>query len=110
MMVKIMSNSKRIKEKIHFYVSGLAGAVQFNMPFKNETYDIVFNSGVIEHFDKKERSRALKEYSRILRNDGVIIIAFPNHFSVPYSLAYLVRNNLLFRYRWPILENIKFSI
>jgi len=28
MMVKIMSNSKRIKEKVHFHVSGLAGAVQ----------------------------------------------------------------------------------
>jgi len=28
MMVKIMSNSKRIKEKVHFYVSRLAGAVQ----------------------------------------------------------------------------------
>ena len=27
MMVKIMSNSKRIKEKVHFYVSILAGAV-----------------------------------------------------------------------------------
>jgi len=27
MMVKIMSNSKRIKEKVHFSVSGLAGAV-----------------------------------------------------------------------------------
>lgn len=29
MMVKIMSNSKKIKEKVHFYVSGLAGAVQY---------------------------------------------------------------------------------
>jgi len=28
MMVKIMSNSKRIKEKVHFSVSGLAGADQ----------------------------------------------------------------------------------
>jgi hypothetical protein len=28
MMVKIMSDSKKIKEKVHFYVSGLAGAVQ----------------------------------------------------------------------------------
>jgi len=27
MMVKIMSDSKRIKEKVHFYVSILAGAV-----------------------------------------------------------------------------------
>lgn len=28
MMVKIMSNSKRIKEKVHFHVPRLAGAVQ----------------------------------------------------------------------------------
>ena len=28
MVIKIMSNSKRIKEKVHFCVSGLAGAVQ----------------------------------------------------------------------------------
>jgi len=28
MMVKTMSDSKRIKEKIHFYVSGLTGADQ----------------------------------------------------------------------------------
>lgn len=28
MMVKIMSDSKRMKEKVHFSVSGLAGAVQ----------------------------------------------------------------------------------
>jgi len=28
MMVKIMSDSKRIKEKVHFHVSILAGAVQ----------------------------------------------------------------------------------
>ena len=27
MMVKIMSNSKRIEEKVHFHVSRLAGAV-----------------------------------------------------------------------------------
>jgi len=31
MMVKIMSNSKRIKEKVHFHVSKLAGAVH---PYK----------------------------------------------------------------------------
>ena len=37
MMVKIMSNSKKIKEKVHFSVSILAGAVQtldFNLTKK----------------------------------------------------------------------------
>ena len=32
MVVKIMSNSKRMKEKVHFYVSILAGAVHIS-PF-----------------------------------------------------------------------------
>ena len=31
MVVKTMSNSKRIKEKAHFYVSILAGAVHFSL-------------------------------------------------------------------------------
>lgn len=31
MMVKIMSDSKRIKEKVHFSVSILAGAVQYSV-------------------------------------------------------------------------------
>lgn len=29
-MVKTMSNPKRMKEKVHFYVSGLAGAVHIS--------------------------------------------------------------------------------
>ena len=33
MMVKIMSDSKRIKEKVHFHVSGLAGAVHSKKVF-----------------------------------------------------------------------------
>jgi hypothetical protein len=30
-MVKTMSNPKRMKEKVHFYVSGLAGAVHIEI-------------------------------------------------------------------------------
>jgi len=39
MMVKIMSNSKRIKEKVHFSVSILAGAVHI---FKTLVYIVYF--------------------------------------------------------------------
>jgi len=93
---------RKMNSNAQFFIADM-----FNMPFKNETYDIVFNSGVIEHVDKKERVRALKEYSRILRNGGVIIIGFPNHFCIPYRLAYIVRNHLLFRYKWPYPKEYK---
>lgn len=51
MMVKIMSNSKRIEEKAHFYVSRLAGAVQIG---------ILMISSSISHFNKKPISTMAK--------------------------------------------------
>jgi len=67
-------------------------ADMFDMPFEDKSFDIVFNAGVVEHFDQLERTRAMKEYSRILRDNGVMIIAFPNHYSIPYCVAYIIRN------------------
>ena len=54
MMVKIMSDSKRIKEKVHFYVSRLAGAVQLeiflkkNNISKNSTIDFKVAKSEVE--------------------------------------------------------------
>ena len=64
----------------------------FSMPFSDNSFDIVFNSGVLEHFDYQERVDALKEYGRILKPDGTMIVAFPNHFCLPYRLGYLYQN------------------
>jgi ubiquinone/menaquinone biosynthesis C-methylase UbiE len=72
----------------------------FAMPFRNAEFDIVFNAGVIEHFSAEERTRALSEYARILKDDGLMIIAFPNHHCPPYRFAYLVRR-LLGVWRFP---------
>jgi len=48
MMVKIMNHSKRIKEKVHFCVSGLAGADQsiyyFYIFFKKKR---IFKSDIV---------------------------------------------------------------
>ena len=73
-------------------------ADMFDMPFDDASFDIVFNAGVIEHFKKKELKEAFKEYGRILAPDGVMIIGFPNQFSIPYKTAQWVR--MLAR-KWP---------
>jgi ubiquinone/menaquinone biosynthesis C-methylase UbiE len=72
-------------------------ADMFDMPFPNSFFDVVFNAGVIEHFSFAERKKALVEYGRILKPDGVMIIAFPNHYSRPYRMAYRYLN---WRGRW----------
>lgn len=70
----------------------------FEMPFKDGTFDVIFNAGVLEHFDFNNRVRALKEYSRVLRSGGVMIIGYPNHYSRPYRLVYEYLNRVG---RWP---------
>lgn len=70
----------------------------FEMPFPNGCFDIVFNAGVLEHFDFEARSSALRECARVLKGKGTLIIAFPNHFSRPYKLAYHYLNRTG---RWP---------
>jgi ubiquinone/menaquinone biosynthesis C-methylase UbiE len=72
----------------------------FAMPFRNAEFDIVFNAGVIEHFSAEERTRALSEYARIMKDDGLMIIAFPNHHCPPYRFAYLAMR-LLGVWRFP---------
>lgn len=72
----------------------------FAMPFRNAEFDIVFNAGVIEHFSEEERTRALSEYARIMKDDGLMIIAFPNHHCPPYRFAYLAMR-LLGVWRFP---------
>jgi SAM-dependent methyltransferase len=65
-------------------------ADMFALPVKDAAYDLIFNSGVMEHFTREERRRALAEYARVLKKEGTIVLAVPNHFSPPYRLAYCV--------------------
>lgn len=65
-------------------------ADMFNIPAKGGSYDVVFNSGVIEHLDFADRVAHLKENARIMKDDGVMIIAYPNHSSWYYRLSYLL--------------------
>lgn len=77
----------------------------FAMPFRDAEFDVVFNAGVIEHFSAEERARALFEYSRIMKDHGLMIIAFPNHHCPPYRFAYLTMR-LLGVWRFPLEYSI----
>jgi len=61
----------------------------FDLSTIKDKYDVVFNSGVIEHYNAKERARLLKEYAKIMEKGGAMIIAVPNHYCIPYKLGYV---------------------
>lgn len=63
-----------------------------NLPFKDETFDVIIFYETIEHIENPIRS--LKEVRRVLNKDGVLILAMDS-------------GNRLFRLIWFIWENTR---
>lgn len=55
----------------------------FNIPFLDNTFDCVFSSGVIEHYDNS--LDMIKEHVRICREGGKVIITVPAKDTVDYE-------------------------
>ncbi len=56
----------------------------FYLPFQDDTFDLVFNSGVIEHFPYPNNVRQLKEMARVTKRGGKLIINVPNALCLWY--------------------------
>jgi ubiquinone/menaquinone biosynthesis C-methylase UbiE len=48
------------------------------LPFKNESFNYVFSSAVIEHFSHRTVKNVLSEWTRVLTHNGVIEIKCPD--------------------------------
>jgi len=66
------------------YGSNLIKANALNLPFKDDSFDVVYSAGLIEHF--KDISTVVKEMIRCVGNGGYLILTVPG-----YSLFYLYK-------------------
>jgi SAM-dependent methyltransferase len=57
----------------------------FSLPFSDQAFDLVFSSGVIEHFDTPTRAALLAEMQRVTRHGGFVVLLFPNTDHLLYS-------------------------
>lgn len=64
-------------------------------PFKNEEFDEIYASHVLEHLDG-DWFKIIKELNRILKKGGILIVKVP-HFSSP--IAFMENHRRFFRYR-----------
>jgi len=69
----------------------------FRLPFRAETFDLVYNSGVIEHFDDEKLEEALRAMARVTRPGGRVLAVVPNAACLWYRLA---KAWLMKRGRW----------
>jgi dolichol-phosphate mannosyltransferase len=49
-----------------------------DLPYEKESYDGVYNLGVVEHFTEENIIKILDEFHRILRPDGKVVIFWPS--------------------------------
>ena len=62
------------------------------LPFEDESFDIIISNHVIEHVgDREEQKKHLKEIYRVLKPKGIVYFAVPNkwtimepHFKLPF--------------------------
>ncbi|OPY36714.1 MAG: hypothetical protein A4E35_01822 [Methanoregula sp. PtaU1.Bin051] len=59
----------------------------FSIPLRDESCDLVYNSGVIEHFKDPHNTKAVQEMSRITRIGGYVIVIVPNTFCPWYKMG-----------------------
>jgi len=56
----------------------LAGHSIANLPYANNSVDIIYSSHTIEYFDREEVKDLLLEWKRVLRSGGILRLAVPN--------------------------------
>jgi SAM-dependent methyltransferase len=66
---------KSIKSENHLVCSDL-----FFPPFREESFDLVYSMGVIEHFDLP--TNVIGKHLDLLRRDGFILITIPNFYQL----------------------------
>ena len=59
----------------------------FQIPLHESSYDVVWNSGVIEHYLNDELRLSIKEMARVSREKGIVIVIVPYAGSILHTLG-----------------------
>lgn len=91
-LVLAEENAKRNKIEVK-----LVNANALDVPFTDNSFDIVWNAGVNEHFNGEDRQKVFNEMARICRPNGQVIVIVPNALNIAYRLWKRV---LMIQDRW----------
>ena len=62
--------------------------IQKGLPLEDESTDVVICQEGIEHFS--DQFNALKEFNRLLKNDGTLLVTTPNYSNLRSRMSYLL--------------------
>jgi ubiquinone/menaquinone biosynthesis C-methylase UbiE len=64
----------------------IVGGDAFRLPFRDNTFDVVFHQGLLEHFRPPEAEALLRENIRVLKPGGFLLVDVPQRFHL-YTVA-----------------------
>lgn len=59
----------------------------FSMNFRTGSFDVVWNGGVIEHFNDRQKIKLLKKMWKLVKHDGKLLVTVPNAHDFPFMMA-----------------------
>lgn len=62
----------------------------FSLPFEEQTYDGIYNLGVMEHFNREEVVLILKEFHRVLKTKKKIILFWPPEYGLSVGVLKII--------------------
>lgn len=74
-----------------------------SIPADDESFDGIYNLGVMEHFSQRDIKKILDEFNRVLKRDGKILLFWPPKF----GLSVLFLNSLHFLLNRVLKKNIR---
>lgn len=80
---------KHLAEESNLEVN-IIGGDTFHLPFRDETFDIIFHQGLLEHFRRPVAERLLRENIRALKRGGLLLVDVPQRWH-----SYTVAKHLL---------------
>ncbi|MGC8594484.1 MAG: methyltransferase domain-containing protein [Candidatus Kryptoniota bacterium] len=84
--LKIIKELAREEQIDVFAVDGNA----FSLPFHDETFDIVFHQGLLEHFREKDAESLIRENVRILKQGGLLLVDVPQRYHIYTILKHIL--------------------
>ncbi len=109
-------SKNRLVDAIEFLqgINGLCIASAERIPYESSSFDVVFSYHVMEHVQLD--SVMLREINRVLKNNGILILAVPNDFSLgilpfrPFRWLLRHKSDFLYRHRrYDWLKSIAYS-
>lgn len=68
----------------------IVGGDTFQLPFRDETFDVVFHQGLLEHFRHPQAEALLKENIRVLKRGGFLLVDVPQRYHVYTVVKHLL--------------------